>query len=191
MARIYRPTGAPVGNPLSQNTVAGNAAPLPASVVTALTTEQVVPNPGNVAVPLTVVIPSRSGTEGRPITVSISGFVNAAAAENVTINLYSGSSLVPGNNTLLKSSGAVAYAGAAKNPFYLLAKLIWDSTTGELTGTVKFFINGTLVAEAAVTNVVTGVSDANNPVLTFCASVIFSVANAANQILISDFSVIA
>lgn len=193
MARIYRPTGAPVGNPLAQNTqgAASNGAPLPASYVGNLTTEQVIANPVNVAVPLLVAIPSKSGTEGKPFTVSASGYINAAVAENVTVNLYAGSSLVPGNNTLLKSSGAQAYAAAAENPFYLKAKLIWDSVTGKLTGTVKFFINGVLVAEAAVANTVGGLSNVNNPVVQFALSVTFSVANAANQLTVNDFSVIA
>jgi hypothetical protein len=194
-SRIYGPSGAPGAPAPGINTVAGSKspAPLPATIVGNVTTEQVAQNPALTStanpVALVVQIPSNSLLEQLPFEVSVSGYITAAAALSVTLNLYSGTSTTPGSNTLLKSSGAEAVAAAASFPFFIKATLIYDSVSGKLSGTAKFFVNGALVAEAAVTNTVTGVSGVANPVASFCVSATFTVANAANLVVIKDFSI--
>ena len=45
---------------------------------------------------------------------------------------------------------------------------------------MEFYINKTVVAAATLANFVTGVNDANDPVLTFCLSLTSSGATTAN-----------
>lgn len=191
----YGPSGAPGAPAPGINTVANakSPAPLPAQVVGNVTTEQVVQNPAitSVANPVALVVqvPANSALEQKPFEVSVSGYITAGAAENVTLNLYAGTSTTPGNDTLLKSSGAGAIAGASSFPFWIKARLIYDSVSGKLTGTVQFVMGALLVAEGLVTNEPTGISNVNNPVISFCVSVTFSVANANNLLNVADFSI--
>lgn len=193
--RNYGPSGAPGAPAPGINTVANakSPAPLPAQVVGNVTTEQVVQNPALTSaanpVALVVQVPSNSALEQKPFEVSASGYITAAAAENVTLNLYSGTSTTPGSNTLIKTSGAQAIAGAASFPFWIKARLIYDSVSGKLQGTIQFLVNNVLVAEGAITNVVTGISNVKNPVVSFALSVTFSVANAANLLNVADFAI--
>lgn len=189
--RTYGPTGAP-GSALSINTPGATGAPLPAQLAADVTTEQVVLNPSFPAsskVALVVEIPANSELEQRPFEISASGYIKAGAAGNVTAKLYSGNSATPGDNTSLGSSSTVAYAAAGTSPFWIKARGIYDSVSGKLSGTTQFFINGSLVAEAASTNTVTGVNGQNNPVAQFCISFTFSVANAANLVNVQDLAI--
>lgn len=190
-SRNYGPTGAP-GSALAINTPGAAGAPLPAQLVANTVNEQVVLNPSfaaALAVALSVAIPANSQLEQRPFEVVASGYIAAGAIATVTAKLYSGNSSTPGNNTLLGSSGAINYAAIGKAPYWVRARGIYDSVSGKLTGTIQFFINGTLVAEAAFTNTVAGVNGQNNPVASFSLSFQFSVANAGNLVNVQEFAI--
>jgi hypothetical protein len=165
---------------------------LPAQLSANVNTEQVLLNPSfaaALAVALSVNIPSTSQLEQRPFEITASGYIAAGAAGNVTAKLYSGNSSTVANDTVLGSSGAIAYGAVGKAPFWVKARGVYDSVSGKMSGTIQFFINGTLVAEAAWTNTITGVNGQNNPVASFCLSFQFSVANAANLVNVQDFAI--
>ena len=140
--------------------------------------------------PLTLTIPSGSVLEQQEWSGSASGFTTIGAAMNLTAKLYSGTSATPGSNTLLATSGAVAIAGASSFPFLIsIEKAIYDSVSGKLNGVVEMLIGGTLVARALFSTVVTGINNANNPVLNLCVSFTFSVANVANKVNVQTFEI--
>ena len=132
--------------------------------------ETMILNPQQSSAVLNALLKPNTGTEQTLFNVVASGYIKTTASSNITLKLYSGTSTTPGSNTLLKSSGTVAQ-NSATAPYAVKAELIYDSVSGKLTGEVKFFINNSLVAAAAVTNVVTGVSNSNNPVLAFALSI--------------------
>jgi hypothetical protein len=189
--RLYGPTGAP-GAPgsLSINT-SGAAAPFqPVKQIIAGTAETVILNPSipSPATPLMVQIPPDGALEQRPFTVEPSGVLETGASSTVTLKLYSGTSATVGSNTLLGSSGAIS-AFSGKCPWYATIRGIYDSISGKFTGSVKFFVNNTIVAEVAISNVITGVSNSNSPVLSFVMTCTFGTANAANTIIVQDFPI--
>jgi hypothetical protein len=140
--------------------------------------------------PLIVSIPSGSILEQQEWSASASGYLTVGAALSVTAKLYSGISATPGNNILLATSGAVAVAAAGTSPFIIsIEKAIYDSVSGKLAGVAELLINGTLIARAAFATAVTGISNANNPVLSLCLSFTFSVANAANKVNVQTFEI--
>lgn len=142
--------------------------------------------------PLIVSIPSGGVLEQQEWSASASGYIaNAAAgASTVTVKLFSGTSAVPANNTLLATSGAVAYAAPATGPYIVsIEKAIYDSVSGKLNGVAEFLVNGTLIARAAFSSTVTGINNNNNPVLNLCLSFTFSVAAAANKVNVQTFEI--
>lgn len=140
--------------------------------------------------PLVVSIPSGSILEQQEWSASASGYITVGAALSVTAKLYSGISAVPANNALLATSGAVAVAAAGTSPFIVsIEKAIYDSVSGKLSGVAELLVNGTLIARAAFATAVTGISNANNPVLSLCLSFTFSVASAANKVNVQTFEI--
>jgi hypothetical protein len=191
--RNYGPAGAP-GAPSSViNAALTNASPVPATLAGNTTAEQVVLNPAlsTTASPVALVvsIPAGAILDKKVFDLVISGAIAAGAAGNVTMKVYSGTSTTPGSDTLLANSGAIAYAGAGGAPFFARLKLIYDSVSGKLGGTVAFLINNTVVAEVAISNVVTGITNTANPILSFAVSFTFSVANAANLVTVTALDV--
>lgn len=174
---------------VAPNTYGGNVAALPASQTVTTTTETVITASTQPSTqPLVLSIPPGGPLEQRPFDVLASGEIATGASSTVNLKLYSGTSTTVGSDTLLGASGAVA-AFNGKTNWYAKATLLYDSISGKLTGTIKFLINNTLVAEAAISNVITGISNAANPVANFVLSVTFGTANAANSITVQDFSV--
>lgn len=166
----------------------GAIVPLLPALQTVLTTaETVIGDPGVPTLPLLCQIPPGGPLEQEEFQVVGSGWFNLGTSSTVTMKLYSGNSLTPGSNTLLLTSGAItAFAGKANWKF--VARLIYDSNSGKLTGTVEFLINNVLVAAAVVTNVVTGINNVNNPVASFCFSVTYGTAGT-QVINVKDFGV--
>jgi hypothetical protein len=187
-------SGASVGgtNPpglVTANVQATNAASLPATQVVANTAETVLVDPANTAIPLILTIPPSSPLEQEEFEVIASGTLNHGASLTVNIKLYSGTSLTVGSDTLLGASGAIS-AFTGKAPWKLRAKAIYDSVSGKMNGTIQFVVNNNLVAEAAFSNVVTGISNSTfNGVVNFVLSVTFGTGNAANSITVKDFGV--
>lgn len=191
--RLYYPTPAPgAAGSLALNTQGGIAAAMPANQIVAGTTETVIVNPSLPTAPLLLSIPPNSPLDGKQFELLASGWLNHGASLTATINLYSGSSLTVGSDTLLKSSGASgAFSGKAN--WFLKAKLIFDSTSGKLTGTVQVVLNNViLLAEAVLANVPTGLSNTNSTgaaVINFLLSITFGTGNAANQISVQEFAI--
>ena len=197
MALSQRPYGAAPGNPSGLNPVAlntqaavpGQGSAVPATVVNIGTTETVVPNAAVPTIALIAALSNETNLEQIPFDISASGtFHVSATSVTVTLKLYSGTSLTVGSNTLLKTSGAITPTHTNSN-WVLIGKAIFDSTSGLLTGSVKWLIDNQLVAETVFTNVPTGVSNANNPVANFVLSATFGTANAVNAVTVQQFTI--
>ena len=189
--RQFGPSGAPgTAGLLAQNVAGATAGVLPATQIVTVNTETVILNPALASSTQALVLSIPPGTivEQQPFDVWASGYLSTGASSTVTIKLYNGTSTTVGSDTLLGSSGAIT-AFSGKCPWYLKATLIFDSVSGKLQGTIKFMVNNSLVAEAAVSNVVTGLSNTANPVTSFVLSVTFGTANANNTISVKDFCV--
>jgi hypothetical protein len=147
---------------------------------------------------LEIDIPTNSALEQKRFQVLATGELTTGASSTVTLKLYAsvGATVFPTTppaGGLLGSSGAVTQ-NTAKAGFWIDALLTFDSISGTLTGNIGFFVNNTLVATVAVSNVLTGINNnpsgnpigAANPVLRFAMTAQFSAANATNQINIPE-----
>lgn len=193
---IYdRPQGpvVPAANSANQpalNIQAAIAAQLPAQLVLTAVAETVVPSPNAATQALIIQLNPDTANEQAILVLAASGYVKTTAAGTITIKLYSGTSLTVGSDTLLGSSGAITQ-NSATAPFMLIAHLVYDSVSGKLQGSIRFVVNNTLVAEAAVSTVVTGINNANNPVASFLLSVTSSGAagGTPTTVNVAKFSV--
>ena len=183
--RPFGPTSgaASVANQIPLNTQ-GNQVPnpLPATQNIVSTAETLILAPSNPTVALSIAIPPDTQLEQVPFDISASGYIKTTASGTVTLSLYSGTTIVSGN--LLKASSAVTQ-NSATAPFWIKAKLIYDSVSGKLAGTVDFYINGTVVASATVANVITGINNTNTPVVQFCLTITSSGAGAGTPTTIN------
>ncbi len=175
--RPYGPTSgaASVANQTSMNAQAAVSGPMPAVLTLVSATETVVPSTGNAAAPLTIAIPPDTAMEQTVLDLFASGYVKVETSGTVTINLYEGTSETVANDTLLGTSGAVTQgtiAGATViAPFFVHARLIYDSVSGLLCGDVEFYINKVKVAAVTLSNFVGALNNTNSPVATFLLSV--------------------
>ena len=143
----------------------------PAAQITGtVTTAQVAALASNPLLPLTVAVPGKGVLDGRMFIVRAEGsaFV-AAGTTTVNATLLGGNAipatpLTAANWTTIKALTATAIATASYAPWYLEGRLIYDSNGGLLQGTVKGMINNTLIAEAAITNQLTGINGMNVPI---------------------------
>lgn len=127
-------------------------------------------------------IPGNATYDGHPFTVRVAGkaFV-AATASTFTATLKLGTSTTSSSNTTLanatKASGSTT---AAAINFWLEAEFMWDSTSTNLTGVVNGVVGGLLLAPTVITS---------QPItaLNFIPSFAFSVANAANNVTVTEF----
>lgn len=187
-------SGASVGgtNPpglVAGSTPATNAASLPATQTILTGTETVIVDPANPAVALILTIPPGGPCEQEIFEVVASGAINNGTSSTVTVKLYSGNSLTVGNDTLLGTSGAIAAFAGKSNWFVRVRNLVYDSLSGKMTGTIQFMVNNVLVAEAALSNIVTGISNTTfNGVVNFVLS--FTFGTAGTQVVtVHDFGV--
>jgi hypothetical protein len=126
---------------------------------------------------------SSSSWDGRPFYVRLSGVGNAGAnaAQSLIVNLYQGTSTTLGSDKIVGTTGA-AFAAVAGGPFNFVveATLLWDPTSGILSGSYESNIAFGTVAQyttrTVVPNVVTGVTAAG---LSFLASL--KLGNAASS----------
>lgn len=192
--RIYGPTPAPgaAGSQPSLNASGVIAAVLPAvQTLNSTTTETVIVNPSLPTTALVVSIPPQSPLEGRRFFLESSGYLNFGTSSSATLKVYAGSSTTVGNNTLLGSSGAIT-AFAGKVPYSFSLEGNFDSVSGKFQGTIEFVVNNTLVAKAALSNVVTGINNARTdgqPVISFCFSLTCGVAGV-QVIGVDEFAVV-
>jgi len=196
VTRLYGPSGAPgAAGLLGLNVAGATAGVLPAKQIVSSGTETVILNPAlnSATQALVLSIPPNAQLEQQPFKVVACGYLSTGASSTVTIKLYSGTSTTVGSDTLLGSSGAIS-AFSGKCPWYLVANLIFDSVSGKMQGSIRFMVNNSLVAETAISNVVTGITNfpttpGGAPVVNFVLSVTFGTANAANTINVDDFGV--
>src|SRR5208282_5544508 len=124
-------------------------------------TEAVVPNPQNLLVPLIVPLPpDQSQNEKTPIDFIVSGTLATLSTTNVTLKVYSGTSLTTGSDTQVATSGAVAQ-NTLTAPFEFHLHLVLDSGSGKIGGWFEGFINNTLITRAALSSVLSGLSNAS------------------------------
>jgi hypothetical protein len=174
MSLHQRPFGPASNLPNVQNTIAQSVqgegpGPIPALQSITSTAETLLTNPANTALALSCAIPPNTNLEQIPWEFEWSGYIKTTANGNITLKVYEGTAIVSGN--LMGSSGAIAQ-NTASAPFWANGKFIFDSVSGKLEGTIGFFINGSLVATVAISNVLTGFSNTtSDPVVQFCASI--------------------
>lgn len=172
------------------NVQASLAALFPAILALIATAEVVVPNPENVAIALICPLPpNQPSLEQTLFNVIASGYLTTTNSTNVTLKLYQGTSLTPGSDNLLGTSGAIAQ-NTASAPWAIKAELLYDSVSGKLTGSIRFLLNNSFVAEVAVSTVVTGISNLKNPVANFLISATSSAAAGGNPttVVVTKFS---
>lgn len=186
--RLFGPSGAPSSaGSLAANTSGAAAAVLPALQNVTVNTETVILNPANIAAPLLLQIPPNTQLEQRPFEVIASGYLITAASYTVTINVRNGTSTTAASNAAMTGSGGVASVNG-KFPWYLRLRLIYDSVSGKLIGTVSGNVAGNIISEANITTQ-TGISNTGNPVISLVLTVTFGTANAGNSINVQEFAV--
>lgn len=189
--RPFGPTSgaASVANQTGNNVQAALAGPLPALQAVTAVAETLILNPTNLAVALSIAIPPDKNLEQKVLDLFASGYIKTTAAGNITLKLYAGTVIAGGS--LLGTSGAIAQA-TATSPFYVKGRLIYDSVSGTLVGSVQFYVNKTLVAEATLSNFPAGISNLTAAaVAQFCLSITSSGAAAGTPttINVQTFSV--
>lgn len=141
----------------------------PATLVLSAAAEVVVPHPQNPAIAFVLPLVGSQGDEQTMIDLIASGIVTTGQATNVTLKLYSGTSLTLGSDSILGSSGAIA-VNSTTCPWRCHGELIYDSVSGKLHGVVEWLLNNTLVVKTALSTVITGLKDLNSPVANFVLS---------------------
>jgi hypothetical protein len=183
--RPYGPTSgaASVANQTGNNVSAALAGPLPALQAITAVAETLILNPENLAVALSIAIPPDKNLEQKVLDLFASGYIKTTAAGNVTLKLYAGTVIAGGS--LLGTSGAIAQA-TTTSPYYVKGRLIYDSVSGTLVGSVQFYVNKTLVAEATLSNFPAGISNLTAAaVAQFCLSITSSGATAGTPTTIN------
>lgn len=124
--------------------------------------------------------------------------VGPTAAPTITLSLYSGTSLIPGSNTLIAASAAQAVTLSTSFNYMLYADFIGDSKSGKLTGVFEYILNGVYTARAA-TAILSGVNfnpvgagglqiaDTGKAALNLVLGVTFGVSDALNTAALAQF----
>lgn len=174
---------------LNQQAALG-AAVQPATLVLTAATEAVVPHPQNPSIAYVCSLSPSEGNEAVPFDLVVSGYVTTTNTTNVTLKLYSGTSLTVASDVALAASAATAQ-NTASAPFEIHAHLLYDSVSGKLTGWFDGLVNNTLITKAALSNIVTGIKDTNNPVANFVLSATSSAAASgfATTVVVKNFTV--
>jgi hypothetical protein len=170
-----------VENVIAQSVQGEGPGPLPALQVLITTAETLIVNPANLAQALSCAIPPNTNIEQVPFDFNWSGYITTEGSGTVTLKVYEGTST---SGTLLGSSSTVTQ-NSASAPFFVQAKMIYDSVSGKLCGVIKFVINNTIVAEVHLSNVVTGLSNTTDPVVQFCVSLTSSAAGSGTPTTIN------
>lgn len=141
---------------------------------------------------------SASFDNGRPFRLRLVGTINVGATQTVkTVNivLYQGTSATLGSDSALYTStqgsstigsSAVGVAAGHYN-FIVEACLIWDSTSQSLVTTECWSaVAGNYIARAVGSSIA---SVASPSALTFLPAYEFGLANAANNVVFTEFSI--
>lgn len=180
----------------TQGSTQQGAASLPAKQSFATTAETQFTDPGLAnASPLALALPPGGPCEQEGFEVVFSGFVTTTQSATVTFKLYVGASSTIGSNTLLTSFGASGAIATTTVPFELRLRLVYDSVSGKLTGTMDGMIGATVVARASCSGAVP-LGSLNNagtstggPVVLFTLTATFSAAATPNVVNLKDFGI--
>lgn len=159
------------------NAAGSLAALVPGVLVLSATAEAIAANPQNSTIALILPLSANQGLEQIPFDLVVSGYITTTNNGNITLKVYSGTSLTPGSNTQVATSGAIA-VNTTSAPFFIRLQLIYDSVSGKLNGWFEGTLNNSLITKAAISNVITGIKDSTNPVLSFVLSGTSSAATA-------------
>lgn len=193
--KLYGPSPAPqtLGGVIPANTQGGVVAPLPLTQSIATTGETVILNPSILSQALVLAIPANSPLEQKEFELQLSGYLTTTQSATATLGMRIGTSTTAASNTAMATSGASAAIATTTVPFVFRARLIFDSVSGKLTGTVSGIIGATIVTAAAITGAPIAPSPAinnvNNPVLNFVPTVTFSAASTANTIHVQEWAI--
>lgn len=154
-----------VANQIPMNTEAQPTGPLPATLSLTSSTETLVPSVNVATIPLSCAMHPDTGLEQTPVDLWASGLITTGTTTNITLKLYEGTTITSGN--LMGTSGTVAQNGTTgarvTAAFWIHARLIFDSVSGTLAGTIDFYINKTIVASVTLSNFLTGFLNQGNP----------------------------
>jgi hypothetical protein len=135
--------------------------------------------------PLSCAIPPATALEQTVFDVWVSGNITTKVTGTLAISLYEGDNTVIADNVKLGTTGAVNQIGSQTTPFYLHARLIYDSVGGLMCGTVEGYINKTAVAAATLLNFPIDIDNDNSPVATFSLTATCSTASPTNPVEIN------
>lgn len=132
-------------------------------------------NPGLATTPLFLVVPSGSILEKKVFSAQWAGTLKTTATSTATLKAYyvsnaiyvAGTAATLGNDTALGTSGAISQ-NTTTTPFIIkITDAIFDSGSAKLTGKIEFQVNGTIVAAAEFSTIVTSVNSALDPTCAF------------------------
>jgi hypothetical protein len=168
------------------------AGPISAAVATA----QIFPvlNASPISQPLVPCILNCSGSlrlEQKRFKVRASGDLTTAGAFTAFPSLF-GALVQPANpftpaSWSLLAAGTAAAVGTTSCGWLIEAELLFDSLSGKLQGEFETNVNNIFVAKAAISNPLTAVIGANEPVMVFAVGLTFSTGSAANSGRLADF----
>jgi hypothetical protein len=137
-------------------------------------TEVKVLSPQNPLAVLSIALHPDTALEQTVFDLIVSGYIKTQQASNLSLAVYADALVaITAGNLLHKTAAAVAQ-NTATAPFFFHATLIYDSVSGKLQGKAGGMINNVIDPDIALTNVITGISNTGNPVVTFSLSVISS-----------------
>jgi hypothetical protein len=164
-----------------------------ASTNTQNTTETAVPSVTGGTVRNTLGPPAGvagSQLEGRIIRVNAAAKVTGGTTTNFSLGLYWYNSV---NTDLTTFTGDIKIATTAASAvntttkmFFITADVVWDATSQRIIGVFEYCVDSAFTARAGTTPA-TGVVASSN--LKFFTTGLFSVGNAGNIHLLTDFSV--
>lgn len=173
------------------NVQAAQAGPLPATQAIVSASEIKILSPENAAVALSISLPPNTADEQAVLDLMVSGYIKTTATGTLALALYADGAVAITAGNLLHKTASAATQNTATAPFLFHAQMIYDSVSGKLQGKAGGQINNVLDPEIAFTNVITGLSNAANPVANFTFSITSSGAlvGTPTTIVISKFSV--
>lgn len=148
-----------------------------------VTAETTIKTADNVANPALTYIPASGKLLGQGIRLACRGEIVAGASTNITIALRVGTTVA---GTLLATTGAVATGGAGNFNFELIFEGVWDAQSDSLRGRMYGHVAGSAVAEVINSTLITGYDPELSVDMPVCATAIFSVSNAANDVRLKE-----
>ena len=158
---------------------------LPTTFAVSSATETVIPNPQNTSAALIAPLPpNQPQNANTPLDFIVSGEIQTTASGTVELKLYSGTSTTVGNDTKIADSGAVTQ-NTLTVPFEFHVHLVLGATSGKIGGWFEGFINNTLITRTALNSVLSGLSNAANPVINVLPSITSSGATSGTPTTIT------